>query len=385
MAIGDRLRITIQAVKKSAAQIHAWSQAVHNAFHTKHPKITRIVGGLLRWFYGAIIHPAFAVLLALLLVGFVISGVVTIIVSLSVFFAWLITILAIAQWQPIRKLNILPRVVVVLVMGVITAGAANRYVKWCLSSYARNQPKPTVEKQAERTDSDQLIYERFKDLLAAEIAKAKVPVKEPVKPIQKPNISPSQLPSIQDPTVQQALQQLSSQMRQPSLHISIDKITLTPNGDVSIPLYKSTLSLSAKVDFTLTNSGNSPATHIAASFVLGNDNGAPGYPPGYGCEDTSPTSEYQYRWAPNVSVFPNQPPLSFERVPVKGAFPAISNGVMVVGCVLYKSGDDELHERELHAIQVVFGVGIRHTPEGFEATDALVKYVAPTLPKSAIR
>jgi hypothetical protein len=132
----------------------------------------------------------------------------------------------------------------------------------------------------------------------------------------------------------------------------------------------------------VTNTGNSTATHVAAWSVLGHDTGSEGYPPGYACPDTSPTSDYQYRYALNKSVGPSQPPIVVGG-PVKGVFPANSNGAIVVGCILYKSGDDELQEKELHAIQIVYRLGgFTRTDKGFEATDVLIKDQAPTLPKA---
>ena len=119
-----------------------WNASIHQLSHTKYPTMAKIVGGGLRFFYGASTHPAFAVLLALLLVGFVISGSITVIVSVSVFFAWLITVLWLAHSEPVKAMNIFPRVVLVLVFAFSAAFAANWYVKWCLRNFAKNQPSP---------------------------------------------------------------------------------------------------------------------------------------------------------------------------------------------------------------------------------------------------
>ena len=90
-------------------RVGEWNNSVHRSLHTKFPTLAKIIGGCLRFFYGASTHPAFAVLLALLLVGFVISGAITIIMSVSVFFAWLITVLWLAHSEPVKAMNILPR------------------------------------------------------------------------------------------------------------------------------------------------------------------------------------------------------------------------------------------------------------------------------------
>lgn len=146
--------------------LQRWSDRVHQSMHQNHPVFTRMVGGGLRWFFGLSTHPAFAVVLALLLVGFVISGVVTVIVSLSVFFAWLVTILWIAHSEPIKKLNILPRVTLMLLVGIAAGIIANLYVKWCLKNFAIHQPVPSA---TVAPTSDQALYQRLSDLLHQEI------------------------------------------------------------------------------------------------------------------------------------------------------------------------------------------------------------------------
>lgn len=125
-AFWTNFRTGVQALHK---QIINWSSSVHQSLQTKHPTLAKIAGGFLRFFWNASTHPAFAVLLALLLVGFVISGAITIIVSVSVFFAWMITVLWLAHSEPIKAINILPRVALVLVFALCTALAANWYVK----------------------------------------------------------------------------------------------------------------------------------------------------------------------------------------------------------------------------------------------------------------
>ncbi len=119
-----------------------WNARVHQRLHTNHPTLAKIVGVFLRFFWNASTHPAFAVLLALLLVGFVISGAITIIVSVSVYVAWLITVLWLAHSAPIKAISVLPRLILVLVFAFCTAFGANWYVHWCLRTYAKNQPIP---------------------------------------------------------------------------------------------------------------------------------------------------------------------------------------------------------------------------------------------------
>ena len=150
-----------------------WNRAVHDNLLSKHPRFTKVAGGLLRFIYGIVTHAAFAVVLALLLVGFVISGAITIIVSVSVFFAWLITVLWLAHSEPVKNLNILPRIVVVIFVALCAASAANWYGKWCLGNYALNQTKdkaasPASEQKSENqqllTALDKAVSEQLKKL-----------------------------------------------------------------------------------------------------------------------------------------------------------------------------------------------------------------------------
>jgi hypothetical protein len=150
-----------------------WNNSIHLSFHAKCPTLAKILGGFLRIFWGTSTHPAFAVLLALLLVGFVISGSITIIVSVSVFFAWLITVLWLARSEPVKRINILPRVALVLVFASGAAFAANWYVKWCLINYARNQPAPIQNLDGGQIKS--IFDQEIKNLPIPSVASAEQP------------------------------------------------------------------------------------------------------------------------------------------------------------------------------------------------------------------
>src|SRR4051794_9129472 len=85
--IFKNLLLGLRGIRSASRWCGKWNRAFHENLRAKHPRSTRFAGGLLRFFYETVTHPAFAVLLALLLVGFVVSGAITIIVSVSVFFA----------------------------------------------------------------------------------------------------------------------------------------------------------------------------------------------------------------------------------------------------------------------------------------------------------
>ncbi len=116
----------------------------HDSLYGQYPRTMRFGGDLLRGFYGVCVSPAFAVVLTLLLVGLVISGVVPIIVSISVFAAWLVTILSLARNERVNKLSIVRRLVLVFGVAAIAAVVANRYVRWCLANYYKSQPTVSV-------------------------------------------------------------------------------------------------------------------------------------------------------------------------------------------------------------------------------------------------
>lgn len=151
----------------------AWSNLVeldtrlHSGLYQRFPKVMALGGWLLRTFYDFAVSPAFAVILSLLLVGLVISGVVPLIVSLSVVGAWLVAILSIAKNRQVNKLRIAERLVVVFGVAALMAWGADRYVKWCLFNYAKTQTAPHVI----QGDTDKLAFDRFKELLESEVPK----------------------------------------------------------------------------------------------------------------------------------------------------------------------------------------------------------------------
>ena len=138
----------------------------HEYLYAKWPKTIRIGGEALRLFYSACVAPAFAVMLTLLLVGLVISGKVTVIVSISVFAAWLVASLSVAKSEWMNKQRIGRRLLMVAGAAVLMGYVANRYVRWCLVNYANTQPKATA-----KVDPDQLMFTRLKELLEGEISK----------------------------------------------------------------------------------------------------------------------------------------------------------------------------------------------------------------------
>ncbi len=165
---------------------------VHQYLYTRWPKAIGVIGWTLRLLYAGCVAPAFAVMLALLLVGLVISGQVTFIVSISVFSAWLVAILSVAKSEWVNKQRIGRRFLIVLCAAGLLASLANRYVKWCLAGYARTQPKTSA--QSDSNNNDRLAYERMKELFDQELRSLPVSPFPPTSPAEgnseaKPDVS----------------------------------------------------------------------------------------------------------------------------------------------------------------------------------------------------
>lgn len=171
-SVAAQIKTTWHVLCSLWASIRRFDQNSHNAIHERHPVITRLLGGLLRVIYGGLTAPAFGIFLAFVLVGFVISGVVTIIVSLSAWCAWLVTVLAIARLNVICRLNILPRLLVVAAFAIVSAFVANRYVEWCLTKYTESHPLVTHKEDSPKSDADDLVYQRLRGLFQEESTKA---------------------------------------------------------------------------------------------------------------------------------------------------------------------------------------------------------------------
>jgi hypothetical protein len=177
---------------------------IHDGLFARFPRFMRVSGFLIHGSYSFFISPAFAVILALVLVGFVISGVVSLIVSLSMFAAWLITTLAFAKSSYIIKLPIIRRVTCVFVFALATGAGAHAYVKWCINKAIEKEsgnPPKTVTAPARPIDLDSVAYERLRNLFDQEIKgyEASRPVPRIVvqQHVQAPNDQPKANPEME--------------------------------------------------------------------------------------------------------------------------------------------------------------------------------------------
>jgi hypothetical protein len=132
-------------------------------------------GGLLRFLYALFVAPAFAVILALLLVGLVISDKITFIVWFSVASAWIVATVSIAKVDWVNRQRIVRRIFLVFGSALIMAFLANRYISWCLVSYAGAQK----ENHPAETSSNQVAYEAMKKAIKeqlTQLATANTPI-----------------------------------------------------------------------------------------------------------------------------------------------------------------------------------------------------------------
>jgi hypothetical protein len=117
-------------------RISATDARIHEYLFQRWPRLMRSGGGLLRGLYALFVSPAFAVILALLLVGLVISDKITFIVWVSVASAWIVATVSIAKVDWVNRQRIGRRIFLVFGFGVLMALLANKYITWCLTSYA---------------------------------------------------------------------------------------------------------------------------------------------------------------------------------------------------------------------------------------------------------
>jgi hypothetical protein len=146
----------------------------HTKLMRRYPLTAKSVEWCLGFIYDIIISPAFAIILALLLVGLVASEIVTIIVSLSIISAWLIFVITVARY--VKSLPILRRFIVVALFACVAASLSQLYVRWILDSYARrHQVEPIAHVLAPAPSSivsvDAAALAQLKDLFQQELQK----------------------------------------------------------------------------------------------------------------------------------------------------------------------------------------------------------------------
>lgn len=149
-------------------KVSAMESRFHDRLFQRWPVPMRLAGALLRGVYALFVAPAFAVILALLLVGLVISDKIPFIVWFSVASAWIVATVSIAKVRWVNEQRIVRRILLVFCSAAIMALFAHWYITWCLTSYAESQKKKDIHPA--ETSSDQVAYEEMKKAVKDELA-----------------------------------------------------------------------------------------------------------------------------------------------------------------------------------------------------------------------
>ena len=155
----ERCKSRLRQISAADARFHGW-------LNINWPTTVRVIGAVLSWLYDLCTNSAFAVVVSLLLVGLVISGVVTLTVVLSSMAAWMIALLSLARAGWMKKLRIAPRFIVFLFIVSSTAFGTNGYIHWCLRHYAstREATRGSMPDSVGKVNYDELLFQRVQDL-----------------------------------------------------------------------------------------------------------------------------------------------------------------------------------------------------------------------------
>ncbi|MFY9531973.1 MAG: hypothetical protein WBC04_15235 [Candidatus Acidiferrales bacterium] len=110
-------------------------QAIHSYIVRRFPRAVARVDQALEALFGFVCHPAFALIIALLLAAQAATNLISVIIAASIFGAWVVAVLWIARSKPIKNLTVLFRLLLVLVVGAVLAFAANEFRNWVMKKY----------------------------------------------------------------------------------------------------------------------------------------------------------------------------------------------------------------------------------------------------------
>jgi hypothetical protein len=103
------------------------------------PKLLSAIDRTLEWLFNTVIHPAFALILAVVLVVLVTTNVISLIVAFSIGIAWVVSMLWIARSNLVKGLTVFSRLVLLLVIGLLLLGIGNRFGNWALEEYKKQK------------------------------------------------------------------------------------------------------------------------------------------------------------------------------------------------------------------------------------------------------
>ena len=136
---------------------------LHSKIESKYPKTLDVAGRALQLAYRLISAPAFALLVTFLWVPLVATGVVGIIVYVSLIGAWFVAFITVTRCGFIKKLSIHTRFVVLVLIALSLYLGCNRFGDWAMSRYdaqvkqqavaATKESKEAINGLSGRTDA----------------------------------------------------------------------------------------------------------------------------------------------------------------------------------------------------------------------------------------
>lgn len=169
--------------RKSWAIIRNCDQNLHNCLSRRFPVPFRIADQIGIVIFKVICHPAFALIVGLLLVILVAANVVNTIVAGSIIFAWLVAMVWISRAEWISKLHLPMKVITLLSIGFILAISGDKFAHWALTQYqqqrrAQETTPPQTEKENRITFVSPIIIGQPKKQDQVTVPKQPLPQKE---------------------------------------------------------------------------------------------------------------------------------------------------------------------------------------------------------------
>ena len=127
-------------------------QEIHNHISTLYPNAVEIVDrALVAIVDNFLSHPLFAILVTVVFIVLAATNIVGWIVSVALVIGWIVAFSWIARSNLMRKLTIVPRLCVLIMIGLILALSAKEFGYWALEKYQQNNTKPPSKSEMKET------------------------------------------------------------------------------------------------------------------------------------------------------------------------------------------------------------------------------------------
>jgi hypothetical protein len=110
-------------------------KSIHEHIVNRFPKALPTIDKFLEQGFGIISHPAFAIIVALLLVVLVATNIISRIVAESIFGAWAVALIWIARSNRTKNLTVVSRLIVVSIIGIALGLAGSHLGAWAVNNY----------------------------------------------------------------------------------------------------------------------------------------------------------------------------------------------------------------------------------------------------------